>query len=159
MVIFLPRSGPETGFVAICIVFQTKNCDVLPYMMHKVTFTSPRSFHMVCVSVCVCDTYVWAFSRVEIIWGIAPVRPGPYYGYLSPSGAGPKQALSLLYCLWNTELRRLASYYATSNFDVPWIPGSRSIYNAHYNLTNAHTHSLFYWMCVCLSTARLGILI
>ena len=36
-------------------------------------------------------------SRVEIIWGIAPVRPGPYYGYLSPSGAGPKQALSLLY--------------------------------------------------------------
>jgi hypothetical protein len=27
--------------------------------------------------------------------GHAPMRPGPYYGYLSPSGAGPKQALSL----------------------------------------------------------------
>ena len=39
----------------------------------------------------------YSYSRVEIIWGIAPVRPGPYYGYLSPSGAGPKQALSLLY--------------------------------------------------------------
>ena len=38
---------------------------------------------------------LYYYSRVEIIWGIAPVRPGPYYGYLSPSGAGPKQALSL----------------------------------------------------------------
>ncbi len=36
------RSGPETGFVAICIGFRTKNCDVLPHTMHKVTFTSPH---------------------------------------------------------------------------------------------------------------------
>ena len=58
-----------------------------------------------------------------MIRGIAPVRPGPYYGYLSPSGAGPKQALSLLYWetgfIENKELRRLATYYARSNFYVP----------------------------------------
>ena len=34
------RSGPETGFVAICIGFRTKNCDVLPHIMQQVTFTS-----------------------------------------------------------------------------------------------------------------------
>ena len=89
-------------------------------------------------------TITSCFSRVEIVRGIAPVRPGPYYyyGYLSPSGAGPKQALSLLYCTLNKELRRLASYYARSNFYVP-----------------AHVP---YGLCVCLSvclsvTACLGI--
>ncbi len=39
-------SRPETGFVAICIVLQTKNCDVLHHIMHKVTFTSPLTFHI-----------------------------------------------------------------------------------------------------------------
>ena len=29
-----------------CIVFLTKNCDVLPHSMHKVTFTSPLTFHI-----------------------------------------------------------------------------------------------------------------
>ena len=43
---FSLRSGPETGFVAICIGFRTKNCDVLPHIMHKVTFTSPLTFHI-----------------------------------------------------------------------------------------------------------------
>ena len=45
--------------------------------------------------------------------------------YLSPSRSGPETGfvaillfLSLLYCLSNNELRRLASYYATSNFYV-----------------------------------------
>jgi hypothetical protein len=37
---------PETGFVAICIGFRTKNCDVLPHIMHKVTFTSPHRIHV-----------------------------------------------------------------------------------------------------------------
>ena len=32
----------------------------------------------------------YQYSRVEIIWGIAPVRPGPYYGYLSPYRSGPE---------------------------------------------------------------------
>ena len=36
-------------------------------------------------------------SRVEIIWGIAPVRPGPFMVIFLPPGAGPKQAVSLFY--------------------------------------------------------------
>ena len=29
-----------------CIGFRTNNCDVLPHIMHKVTFTSPLTFHI-----------------------------------------------------------------------------------------------------------------
>ena len=50
---FSLRSRPETGFVAICIVLQTKNCDVLPHIMHTVTFTSPHRIHIF-VEMCVC---------------------------------------------------------------------------------------------------------
>jgi hypothetical protein len=63
---FSLRSRPETGFVAICI--KTKNCDVLPHIMHKVTFTSPHMIHIfvemyvcICVYVPVCPLHVWAF--------------------------------------------------------------------------------------------------
>ena len=47
-------------------LFQTKNCDVLSYIMHEVTFTAPLSFHIfvemyVCMSVClhVCLSTAW----------------------------------------------------------------------------------------------------
>jgi hypothetical protein len=35
-----------------CIGFPTKDCDVLPHIMYEVTFTSPRTFHIVCLAVC-----------------------------------------------------------------------------------------------------------
>ncbi len=57
------RSGLETGFVAIVLDFSetgfisTKNCDVLSYIMHEVTFTARLTFHIfvemsVCLYVC-----------------------------------------------------------------------------------------------------------
>ncbi len=34
----------------VLLYFKQKNsCDVLPFMMHKVTFASPLTFHIVCV--------------------------------------------------------------------------------------------------------------
>ena len=92
---------------------------------------------------------VQSFSRVEIIWGIAPVRPGPYYGYLSPSRSGPETGfvaivlvLSLSYCLSNNELRRLASYYATSNFYVHEF-SAFAPYVTHTTI-NERTHTSLY---------------
>ena len=88
-------------------------------------------------------------SRVEIIWGIAPVRPGPSYGYLSPSRSGPETGfvaivlvLSLSYCLSNNELRRLASYYATSNFYVHEF-SAFAPYVTHTTI-NERTHTSLY---------------
>ena len=46
-----------------CIEFLTKNCDVLPHIMHEVTFTSPLTFHIVFLSVCVC---VYVTARLGI---------------------------------------------------------------------------------------------
>ena len=76
---FSLRSGPETGFVAICIVFQTKNCDVLPHIMHKVTFTSPHRIHIF-VEMCVCMSTarlgILIYDRDQTcstkFWGVIP---------------------------------------------------------------------------------------
>ena len=40
----LRGAGPETGCVAILLFLQS-HCDVLSHIMHKVTFTSPQTFH------------------------------------------------------------------------------------------------------------------
>ncbi len=46
-----PVRGPKQALSLLDWIL-TKNCDVLPHIMHEVTFTSPLTFHMVCVSVC-----------------------------------------------------------------------------------------------------------
>ena len=83
--------------------------------------------------------------------------PGePSYGYLSPSRSGPETGfvaivlfLSLSYCLSNNELRRLASYYATSNFYVHEFPAFAP-YVTHTTI-NARTHtSLYLCKCMCV---------
>ena len=110
------------------------------------TFLKP--LHIIWTSVAQTVSY----SRVEIIWGIAPVRPGPSYGYLSPSRSGPETGfvaivlfLSLSYCLSNNELRRLASYYATSNFYVHEF-SAFAPYVTHTTI-NERTH-IFISVCI-----------
>ena len=78
-----------------------------------------------CVRACVPGYHGYVYSRVEIIRGIAPVRPGPYITivFIELSFSLQEQARNRLcrYLYWisNKELRRLASYYAQSNFYVP----------------------------------------
>ena len=86
--------------------------------------------------------------------------------YLSPSRSGPETGfvaivlfLSLSYCLSNNELRRLASYYATSNFYVheffPFAPYVTHITN------NERTHTSLYLcfvgMCVVCTFGHFNI--
>ncbi len=62
--------------------------------------------------------YINAYSRVEIIRDIAPVRPGPLLSFSLQERARNRLCRNL-YWNSNKELRRLASYYAPSNFYVP----------------------------------------
>ena len=71
------------------------------------------------------------------------------YGDLSPSRSGPETGfvaivlfLSLSYCLSNNELRRLASYYATSNFYVHEF-SAFAPYVTHTTI-NERTHTSLY---------------
>ena len=45
------RSGPEKA-LSLFYCFLQNHCDVLHYIMYKVTFTSPLTFHIVCLFVC-----------------------------------------------------------------------------------------------------------
>ncbi len=45
--IFLPPgAGPKQAMSRLYCILKTKNCDVLPFIMHKVVFASPPTFHI-----------------------------------------------------------------------------------------------------------------
>jgi hypothetical protein len=57
------RPGPYVGYLSpsrnrlcrYCIAFRAMSCDVMPHIMHEVTFTSPLTFHIL-FCLCVCDS-------------------------------------------------------------------------------------------------------